>query len=440
MKSKKLLKYLLLLAVIAIIVLFTGKKKGWFGDNFKINVAIEQVQIRDIIEIITANGRIKPQTEVKLTPDVSGEIIELYISEGDQVKKGDLLLKIKQDNYMSVRNRVEASLNNTKARLRQAEAQLAQSTLEHERKLKLWEQRAISEAEYEQSRTAFISAKAEKEAAEFSVQSAAASLREAEENLKKTTIYSPISGTVSKLEVEPGERVVGTELMSGTPLLRIADMDKMEVEVEVNENDIVRVHHNDTAVIEVDAYLGRKFRGLVTELPVSANITGITSDQVTNFNVKIQLLKESYEDIITEKNPYPFRPGMSATANIQTSRKYNVTSIPVQAVTTRPDTVQTIVDESYRLEKQNEQQSETAKKEELIVVFIAKEAKAEMREVTTGIQDDNYIEIISGLELNDEVITAPYSAISKNLENNTTIEIVDMKDLFGGKKGKKKGD
>ena len=439
MKSKKLFKYLLLFAIIAIIVLFIGKKKGWFGENLIIKVAVEQAQARDIIEIITANGRIKPQTEVKLTPDVSGEIVELYIREGDQVKKGDLLLKIKQDNYLSVKNRVEASLNNTKARLRQAEAQLAQSTLEYERKLKLWEQRAISEAEYEQSRTAFISAKAEKEAAEFSVQSAEASLREAEENLRKTTIYSPISGTVSKLEVEPGERVVGTELMSGTPLLRIADMDKMEVEVEVNENDIVRVHHHDTALIEVDAYLGRKFMGLVTELPVSANITGITSDQITNFNVKIQLLKESYEDIITEKNPYPFRPGMSATANIQTSRKYNVISIPVQAVTTRADTVQTIVDESYQREKQNEQQSGTTRKEELVVVFLAKDGKAEISEVTTGIQDDNYIEIISGLELDEEVITAPYSAISKNLENNTAIEIVDMKDLFGGNKGRKKG-
>jgi len=434
MNSKKLLKYLLILAVIALVILMFGKKKGWFGNSYKIKVATEQVQTRDIIEIITANGRVQPQTEVKLTPDVSGEIVELYIREGDQVNKGDLLLKIKQDNYLSIRNRVEATLNNTKARLRQAEAQLAQLKLEYDRKLKLWEQKAVSEAEYEQARTAYISAKAEKEAAEFSVESAEASLREAEENLRKTTIYAPISGTVSKLEVEPGERVAGTELMSGTPLLRIADMDKMEVEVEVNENDIVRVHKHDTAILEVDAYLGRKFMGLVSEIPVSANITGITTDQVTNFNVKIQLLKESYEDIITPGNPYPFRPGMSATAGIQTSRKYNVLSIPVQSVTTRQDTALKITDISLSSDDQTGKTGE--KKKELIVVFVAQEKKAVLREVTTGIQDDNYIEIISGLELNEDVITAPYSAISKNLENGTNIEIVEMKELFTKKKRK----
>jgi len=436
-KSKKLLKYLLILAALAVIVLVAGKKKGWFGDDFKIKVVVERAQARDIIEIITANGRVQPQTEVKLTPDVSGEIVELYIREGDQVKKGDLLLKIKQDNYLSIKNRVEATLNNTRARLKQAEAQLAQATLEFNRKSKLWEQKAISEAEYEQAKTAYISAKAEKEAADYSVQSAEASLREAEENLRKTTIYAPISGTVSKLEVEPGERVAGTELMSGTPLLRIADMDKMEIEVEVNENDIVRVHRNDTALIEVDAYLARKFRGVVTEIPVSANITGITTDQVTNFNVKIQVLKESYEDIITEQNPYPFRPGMSATANIQTSRKYNVLSVPIQAVTTRADTSARAEDISFTSENQPLQTSDT-KKEELIVVFIASEGKAKLREVKPGIQDDNYIEIVSGVEMDEDVISAPYSAISKNLENDTNIEIVEMKDLFTGKKGRSK--
>jgi len=437
MKSKKLLKYLLAFLAIAIVILVVGKKKGWFGENFSVKVVAEQAQARDIIEIITANGRVQPQTEVKLTPDVSGEIVELYIREGDQVKKDDLLLKIKQDNYFSIKNRVEATLNNTKARLKQAEAQLAQTKLEFDRKSKLWEQKAISEAEFEQARTAFITAKAEKEAADFSVQSARASLREAEENLKKTTIYAPISGTVSKLEVEPGERVVGTELMSGTPLLRIADMDKMEIEVEVNENDIVRVHRNDTAIIEVDAYIGKKFRGIVTEIPVSANITGVTTDQVTNFNVKIQFLKESYLDIITERNPYPFRPGMSATANIQTSRKYQVISIPVQAVTTRPDTSMQIQDTSFKDDNQQEA-TKSSKKEDLIVVFIASEGKALMREVVSGIQDDKYIEIISGIEPDENVIVAPYSAISKNLKNNMNIEIVEMKDLFSGKKKPKK--
>lgn len=436
MKSKNIFRILLVLAVIAVIFIIIGRKKGWIGKEIKTKVSVEKVKVRDIVEIISANGKIKPQTEVKLTPDVSGEIIELYVKEGDRVKKGDLLLKIKQDNYLSIRNRVEATLNNTKARLIQAEAQLLQSQLEHDRKLKLYEQNAISEAEYELAKTNHISLKAEKEAAEFSVHSAEASLREAEDNLRKTTIYSPISGTISKLEVEPGERVVGTELMSGTPLLRIADMDKMEVEVEVNENDIVRVHKHDTALIEVDAYPGQKFKGLVTELPVSANIIGISSDQVTNFNVKIQVLRDSYQDIITERNPYPLRPGMSATANIQSSRKYNVLSIPVQAVTTRADTTQKIVDLTYTNDSSNEQ-TQNIKKEELLVVFVVKGDKAEFREVETGIQDDHFIEITSGLNIDEEVIIAPYSAVSKSLEHNTSVEIVEMEDLFGKNKKRK---
>lgn len=437
MNSKKLFRYLFFLFIIAIIFLVIAKKKGWITKEFNVKVSVEKVSKRDIIEIISANGRIKPQTEVKLTPDVSGEIVELYVREGDQIKKGDLLLKIKQDNYLSVRNRAEASLNNTRARLRQADAQLAQTQLEYERKLKLRDQNAISESEFELAWTTYISSKAEKEAAEFSVQSAEASLREAEENLRKTIIYSPISGTISKLEVEPGERVVGTELMSGTPLLRIADMDKMEVEVEVNENDIVRVHNLDTVLVDVDAYPGRQFKGLVSDLPISANITGISSDQVTNFNVKIRLLKESYLDIINDTNPYPFRPGMSATANIQSSRKYNVISIPVQAVTTRPDTTQKIVDNTFVADNASEQEQNT-KKDELIVVFVPNNGKAELRQVVTGIQDDNFIEIISGLEEDEEVIVAPYSAVSKNLTHDSAIEIVKFEDLFDIKKKNKK--
>lgn len=428
MKSKKLFWYILIIAVAAVTILLVGKKAGWFGKEVAIKVATEKAEKRDIIEIITSNGKVQPQTEVKLSPDVSGEIVELHVREGDIVTKGKLLMKIKPDNYISIRNRVEASLNNTRARLKQAEAQLSQTKLEYDRKRRLWDQKAISEAEFEQASTAYNSARAEKEAAEFSVQSAEASLKEAEENLRKTTIYAPISGTISRLEVELGERVVGTELMTGTPLLRIADMDKMEVLVEVNENDIVRVHHQDTAIIELDAYLGRKFTGTVTEIPVSANVTGLTTDQVTNFSVKVQVLRESYEELITDRNLYPFRPGMSATANIQTSRKADVLSIPVQAVTTRADTTKTPVDLSYTSENENLQ--ETSRREQLIVVFLVEEGKALLREVETGIQDDNYIEIISGLEEGVEVITAPYSAISKRLENNSPVEVVEMKDLF----------
>ncbi len=434
MKSKKLFVYIIVLAIIAIALLIVGKKNRWFGKGLTIKVAVEKAERRDIIEIITSNGKVQPQMEVKLSPDVSGEIIELKVKEGDIVKKGDLILKIKPDNYISARNRVEATLNNTKARQKQTEAQLAQSKLEYDRKLRLWNQKAISEAEYEQALTAYNSAKAEKEAAAFSVQSAEASLKEAEENLRKTTIYAPISGTISRLEVEPGERVVGTELMTGTSLLRIADMDKMEVLVEVNENDIVRVHLMDTAFIEIDAYPEKKFTGVVTEIPVSANITGTNTDQVANFNVKIQMLKESYSNLITERNPHPLRPGMSATASIQTSKKFNVISVPVQAVTVRPDTVQKIIDKTYISE--NPDHVVSSGKEQIVVVFLTKNNQAVLTKVESGIQDDQYIEIISGVEEGEEIITAPYSAVSKKLENNNNIEIVEMKDLFGNNKRK----
>lgn len=426
MKSKKLIRIILLLVVVALIVLLVGKKKGLFGSELRIKVATEVGKDRDITEIITANGKIQPETEVKISPDVSGEIVELDVKEGDIVRKGEFLLKIKPDNYISVRNRAEATLNSTKARLTQAEAQLGQAKLEFERKKKLYGQKAISESEYEQAETAYNSALAEKEAAQFSVASSEASLREAEEDLRKTSIYAPMSGTVSMLNVELGERVVGTSLMTGTEILRIADLNRMEVEVEVNENDIVRVQLGDTALVEVDAYLGRKFKGLVTELPVSANTTGLATDQVTNFNVKILLLHDSYQDLITPRNPNPFRPGMSATVDIQTSRKNNIFSVPIQAVTTRPDTTNNSVDST--LMAQNDDGDN--KKNDLVVVFVARNDTAKMKVVKTGIQNDEYIEIDSGLNKDDKVIVAPYSAISRKLENNSLIEVVDIKDLF----------
>jgi len=430
MKSKNILRIIIPLVIVAIIVSVVGKKKGWFGSTYSTKVSVEKGDYRDIIEVITANGKIQPETEVKLSPDVSGEIVELPIKEGDVVKKGDFLLKIKPDNYISIRNRTKATLNSTKARLTQAEAQLQQSQLEFNRMEKLYNKQAISEAEFDQAQTNYNTAKAEVKAAEYSVASAEASLGEAEENLRKTNIYAPISGTISMLNVELGERVVGTELMTGTELLRIADLHRMEVEVEVNENDIVRVNQGDTALIEVDAYLGRKFKGIVTEIPVSANTTGVTTDQVTNFEVKVRLLQESYKDLVTDEIISPFRPGMSASADIQTSRKTSVFSIPIQAVTTRPDTTKVFVDSTAKdLNKE-----ETDKKDEMIVVFINQSDTAKIKTVKTGIQDDRYIEIIEGLKDNDEIIVAPYSAISKTLKNNNLLEVVDKKDLFKDKK------
>lgn len=432
MKSKKLLRIVGLVVVLLIIILLVGKKQGWFGNEITVEVAVEKGELRDVVEIITANGKIQPETEVKLTPDVSGEIVELVVKEGDPVKKGDFLLKIKPDNYISFKNRAEASLNSTRARLTQAEAQLDQARLEYKRNEKLWEQRAISEAEYELALTSLNTAKAEKEAAEFSVASAEASLREAEENLRKTSVYAPMDGTVSMLLVELGERVVGTELMSGTEMLRIADLNRMEVEVEVNENDIVRVEMNDTALVEVDAYLGRKFKGVVTEIPISAATAGLTTDQVTNFMVKILLLRESYQDLISPNHHTPFRPGMSATVDIQTSHKFDVFTIPIQSVTTRPDTAKDI---NFAREENGEEE-EGFKKEELVVAFVVKGDTARMKVVETGIQDDRYIEIVAGIDEKDEVIMAPYSAVSKKLEDGSLLEIVSKEDLFKDEKEK----
>jgi len=433
MKSKKILRYVLIVAVVAVAVLVVGKKKGWFGNEFKIKVAVEKAEKRDIIEVITANGKVQPETEVKISPEVSGEIVELNVKEGDFVEKGKLLIKIRPDNYISILNGAEASVNNAKARLKQTEARLIQAKQDFDRNKTLWEQKAISDSEFEQISSAYASAVAEKEAANFSVESALAYMKEAQENLRKTSIYAPMEGTVSMLNVELGERVLGTNMMTGTEMLRIADLNRMEVEVEVNENDIVKVHKSDTALIEMDAYLGRKFKGLVTEIPVSAKSTGLTTDQVTNFNVKILLISDDYKDLVGEKNQYPLRPGMSATSDIQTSRKFGVFTIPLQAVTTRKDTLAMAQDSSAVKSDKEEAQN---KKDELIVAFVVNGDKAVMKTVVTGIQDDKYIEILSGLEAEDEIIYAPYSAVSKKLENNSQIEIVDIKDLFKGEKEK----
>lgn len=444
MKSKRLILIIVISAVALLVVLGIGKKQGWFGNEGYLKVAIESGIEREIVEVITANGKIQPETEVIISPDVSGEIVDLVIKEGDVVRKGQYLLKIKPEAYQMARNRAEASLNNARARQKQAEAQLEMANLDFKRSKQLYEEEAISTAEYEQSLTSYNTALAEKEAAEYSVQSAQATLNEADESLTKTSIYAPMSGTVSSLSVELGERVVGTSMMSGTEMLRIADLSRMEVEVEVNENDIVRVSNRDTAIIEVDAYPDTDFLGVVSEIPISANTTGVTTDQVTNFMVKILLLAESYEDKVSESNPYPLRPGMSATADIQTDRRTGVYSIPIQAVTTRMDTTgqAKVTDEQQigavssdgTVSQVSVAGDETpASDEPMVVVFIVEEGKAWMKKIKTGIQDNNYIEVSEGLDPDAQIIVAPYSAISRQLKNDLPVEVVSEEELFGGK-------
>ncbi len=451
MKSKKLLLIIGIVAVVLIIVLAVGKKQGWFGNEGYLKVAVEKGINREIVEIITANGKIQPETEVAISPDVSGEIVELVVKEGDEIKKGQYLLKIKPEAYQMARNRSEASLNNSKARLKQAEAQLELATLDYDRNSRLYSEKAISESEFQQSQANYSTSLSEKEAAEFMVQSAKATLNEADESLSKTSIYAPMDGTVSSLSAELGERVVGTSMMSGTEIMRIADLSRMEVEVEVNENDIVRVSDRDTALIEVDAYPDIRFKGVVSEIPVSANTTGVTTDQVTNFRVKILLLPESYANKVSESNPYPLRPGMSATADIQTDRKSGIYSIPIQSVTTRLDTTGVSKEEASKQQRTDEISSDgtvtsttetlaskATSDEPIVVVFVVKDGKAWLKPVKTGIQDNNYIEITEGLDPEEEVVIAPYSAISRQLKNDLNVEVVSEEDLLSG--GKKKKD
>jgi HlyD family secretion protein len=416
MKSNKILKILLPVVFLLIIFAVIGKKQGWFGKALTVKVAVENAENRTIVETITANGKIQPEKEVKISPDVSGEIVELTIKEGDQVEKGQLLLRIKPDTYISQKDRSLAAISSARARLAQSEAQFTQAKLSFERNKQLFKEQTISKSEYEQAEASYTVAKAEVDAAKYSVVSAEASVKEANENLIKTSIYAPMSGTVSMLLVELGERVAGTNLMAGTELLRVADLSRMEAQVEVNENDIVKVNPGDTALIEVDAYLDKKFKGIVTEIANSAKTTGVSADQVTNFDVKILVLPESYKDLVDAGDPNPFRPGMSASVDIQTESKSDILTVPIQSVTTRADTTKTAATPSD--------------KDIRTIVFITDGKYALAKDVKTGVQDNNYIEILSGVKLNDKVISAPFSAISKKMSDSTLIEVVKKEELF----------
>lgn len=403
---KKSFKWIIAAAVliIAVLIIFGTKNK-----NKAIEVTSEVISKKTITEVIPANGKIRPVVEVKISPDVSGEIIDLNFKEGDLIKKGELIIKIKQDVYISMKERSEASLNSVKAQLTQQLAQFSLVEQTYKRSKTLFDQKAISESEYENALSQYNVTKEQIKAAEFNVKSATAALKEAQENLIKTTIYAPMDGIISKMSVEKGERVVGTSQMAGTELLRIANFDHMEVLVDVNENDIIRIKQNDTASIEVDAYPNRKFTGVVTQIANSAKNIGSSVEQVTNFEVKILILPESYSDLIVNgKNP--FRPGMSATASIQTDKKYNILTVPLQAITTRTDLKGDTTKKAKLADEMLEQ------------VFVIKaDNTLEVREITTGIQDISNIEVVKGLKEGDKVVTGPYSAISKTLKAGTKV-------------------
>jgi len=426
--------------------LFIAKQSGWIGKVKPTEVEFTKVKRSDIIERVSASGKVQPEVEVKISPDVPGEIIGLYVEEGDSVIKGQLLAKIRPDNYEALLARSQASVNSSKAEVERSKASLAQSNAqliraktEYERNQKLLADKVVAEADFQRSEADYRvaqqnveAAKAAVEASRFNVQSAEAALRDAAENLRKTTIYAPQSGTISKLNVELGDRVVGTSQMAGTEMMRIANLNNMEVRVDVNENDIVRVTLGDTVEIEVDSYAERKFKGIVTEIANTANGVGTTAaasnstDAVTEFEVKIKILNSSYRDLMAKraKKSYPFKPGMTAAVEIITERKTGVLSVPIAAVTTRGKDAEgeDKKDGEEATAPTNENDSKAKKEEKLKeLVFINDKGKAVIREVTTGISDFENIEIVSGLKEGEEIISGPFIEVSKRLKAGTLV-------------------
>ncbi len=475
-KRKKTLLYVLIglfaLLIVAAAVKARQKPKGE-------EVTAEKVQRRTIRETVSASGKIFPETEVKISSDVSGEIIELYVEEGDSVTVGQVLAKIRPDEYQSAVEQGQASLNTArsqreisaanvktstaqieqfKADLQRAKTQLETTRNAHQRNEKLHKDGVISTAEFETSlsnlkasESAVAAAEAGLRSAEnnlsnarenvrvsdFGINSAGARLKELQTSLQKTIITAPVSGIVSKLNVEKGERVVGTLQMAGTEMMRIANLSSMEVQVDVSENDILKVSVNDEADIEVDAYLGRKFKGKVTEIANSAsNVSSVTggaslnTDQVTNFVVKIRMDAASYADLMSTGKRHPFRPGMSAAVDIYTNDADSTLSVPLIAVTAR--------EEEEKEDKKAEAKEVSKKEDDKIkeIVFVVTGDTVAVREVKTGIQDNDYIEVLSGLQEGETVVTGPYSAVARKLKSGSRITITDKKKDNKDKKDK----
>jgi HlyD family secretion protein len=420
--SKKLLIIISVVFILLVSVAIAFKKK--FSDRNASIVVVEQAQFRSLTESVSANGKIYPFKEVKLSLELPGEVSNIYIQEGDSVVNGDLLLEIEADNYIAsvsqsnaAYNQALANLSTSKARLSQAEAQFKIIETDYNRKKQLFENEIISAVEYEASQSQYFTALGEKEAAfqaveagKYQVQSAQAGLQQTQENLSRTRLYAPMDGIISKLNVEKGEKVVGTAQMAGTELVTVADFKEMELKIEVGENEVLQISKGDTALIEVDAYLGEEILGLVNQVAYSSN--ALIDQQVTKFEVKITLIKSSYEKLITEERLLPFRPGMSATAEVITQRKDHILCVPIQCVTLRD------------LNEEDDFEEKTP------VVFVHKDGQVFLKEVTTGIQDDTYIEILDGIEEGEEVVSAPFKAISKELENEKLVNVVSEDELY----------
>lgn len=434
MKNNKLLYILGAITIIALVVaIIVGKNKK---ENEAKEVEIQQVTKRDIVQTVTASGKIYPEEEVKISSEVSGEIIELTVKEGDYVKKGQLLVRIKPESYQAVLEQGGAQLDNTKAQLStaksriaqanavalQVQAQFANADAAYQRAKELLAKKIISKADFESAEATYKSAKANIESAKadieaakhtadaagYTIKATEATIKEAKINLDKTTIYAPMDGIISLLNVKKGEKVLGTIQMSGTEMMRIANFENIEVRVDVSEGEITKVKLDDTANIEVDAYFDRKFVGVVTQVANTSKgaSSALTSaDQSTNFIVKIRILKSSYNDLLQD-NPKPFLPGMSATVDIKTKKKTDVYAVPIQAVTTK-DSVYNGTNHTTEL------------------LFVKDSTKAVAKTVKTGIQDDSYIEITNGLSGNEQIIIGPYNIISKELKSGDSVKAID---------------
>ena len=445
-KSNKVIRWLIGAAVVLIIFLLIGKSQGWIGKPKEIEVELAKAKRTMIVEKVSASGTVQPVTEVKIAPEVSGEIIDLLIAEGDSVKRGETLVKIRPDTWQSQLERAEAGLSQQRANLEQSQASLerARATynraeMEFKRQEKLWNEKVISEAEwqlakqnFEVSKSDLASAEQAVEASRHIIRSTEAALREARENYRKTSVVAPMPGIVSKLIVKNGERVVGTATMAGTEMLRIADLNKMEVRVNVNENDIVRVSVGDTAIIDVDAYTSanKQFKGVVTLIANTAK-DKLSADAITEFEVRILILSNSYQDLVKEGNKFPFRPGMTASVDIITTTKGDALSVPLSAVTTRnPDEKpQSEERQGGPPQAQTTQDNKGAKKkEDKVVLFVNNKGVAKMVEVKTGISDYDNIEILSGISDTTEVISGPFLAVSKRLKDGDKVRAMEKKE------------
>lgn len=441
--TKKLLKFLGIFVVLIVLLGVLAKTMGWLdGGDVEKEVETEEAALRTITQIVSASGSIRPEVEVIVRPDVSGEIIELAVEEGDFVHQGDLLLRIKPDIYQAQIDDLNAALLTQQSRMEQARASMLQAEVEHRKNEQLYERELISELEYLQTANEYEAQKANFKAAEYQIESARAQLRRAEEELQQTVIRAPQNGTITQLAVEQGERVLGQAQMAGTEMMRVARLEQMEIVVDVNENDIVNVSPADTASIEVDAYPNRSFEGVVTEIANSAQVNEEGSaEQVTNYEVKIRIttphnLDSASEELVAVQggenpavSPSPnFRPGMSGTVDIRTNTVHQVVSIPIQAVTVRDFSLDPAESDSLSSDSLSSDSLSPGRNREDFrrVVFVNEGGTARRMEVETGISDNSYIQIMSGIDAGAEVVTGSYRVLSRELNDGDNITVVNQ--------------